>query len=449
MTPPTNIQRTKLCKRFIGMRGRMRTLEFFGSPGVRSTRLLIFLVTISSLLTPVRHAFTQDWIPTSAPTNHWRSIAASADGTKLLAVSGVGLIHASTNSGMTWNATSAPDKFWSNLASSADGTKLLALGRDYMFVTNGVDIYTIVTTSRIYTSSNSGANWMNVAGVPTNASWTSAASSADGVKLAASSTSSIYTSTNAGGTWILRGAPNKQWNSIASSADGTRLVAVAVKGGIFTSVDSGATWIPTSAPTDLWWWSVGSSADGVKLVAVASWNAPGTDGGPIYVSTDAGTNWVATSAPTNHWISVSSSADASTLVVVSEFTSPTAPVGVICISRDSGATWTLTNPPNANNSNWHCVAASADGDKLFAGLSYGGIHVSQALATPQLNLTVAGNNPTLSWIIPSMDFVLQETDDLTLANWTDVTTLPTVTNYQYQVAHSAPLGNRFFRLKGP
>ena len=162
---------------------------------------------------------------------------------------------------MTWNATSAPDKFWSNLASSADGSKLLALGSDYMFVTNGFDIYTIVTSSRIYTSSNSGANWTSAAGAPTNANWTSAASSADGVKLAACSTSSIYTSTNAGDTWILRGAPNKQWNSIACSADGTRLVAVAVKGGIHTSVDSGATWIPTGAPADLWWWSVASSGD--------------------------------------------------------------------------------------------------------------------------------------------------------------------------------------------
>src|SRR5688572_25198230 len=118
---------------------RRETLEIADLPVINLGRTLALWVMLLALLTP--RAFSQTWIRTSAPTNSWRSIAASADGIRLMAVSGgnlgVGLIYASTNSGITWNATSAPDKYWSTLASSADGTKLLALGSDYMFITNG------------------------------------------------------------------------------------------------------------------------------------------------------------------------------------------------------------------------------------------------------------------------------------------------------------------------
>ena len=315
----------------------------------------------------------------------------------------------------------------------------LAVGSDYRYITNGLDIYTIATASRVYTSTNSGTNWTQGSGTPTNVTWTAAASSADGNKLVVGATSgAIYTSTNAGGSWILRGSPIKQWNSIASSADGTRLVAVAVTGGIFTSVDSGATWIPTSAPSNLWWWDVASSADGDRLVAVAKYNSQATAGVPIFISVDAGTNWVMTGAPSNQWISVASSADASTLAAVE--------VGVICISRDSGAAWTMTNPPSGN-SYWNCVAASADGNRLFAGISFGGIHTSQTPAAPRLDITSAGANPVISWIIPSMEFGLQESPDLNSTNWTDVPMQPTVVNYQKQLILTPQSGNHFYRLK--
>src|SRR6185295_6744318 len=96
------------------------------------------------------------------------------------------------------------------------------------------------------------------------------------------------------------------------------------------------------------------------------------------------------------------SADATTLAAVVTF-----PGGLIGISRDSGATWTTTNPPSVN-SNWTCVAVSADGNKIFAGVSYGNIHTSQTPPTPRLEMNVAGGAATISWIIPSMKFGLQE-----------------------------------------
>lgn len=361
-----------------------------------------------------------------------RCIATSADGTKIVATgSGVGLIYASSNAGASWHATTAPLGFWQALASSADGTRLLAAGSALGNVTSGSGTGTAtgVTSTRIYTSTNSGASWTQASGTPTNVSWTCAASSADGRKLAvAAELGGIYVSTNAGATWHLSRAPNKRWNSISASLDGNRmvalaatggtfsqdmpakgqlytademnlapgdetnLVAVAVKGGIYISGDSGLTWTRTSAPQDLWWWSVACSEDGSKMVATTTITATNimesrtnpdgttsfafsqsiTGGGSIYVSTNAGASWEMTSAPNRHWVSLAASADGSTLVAAAKSVLPAAPSGLICVSRDGGVTWTTTNAPGAN---WNCVAVSADGNKIFAGMNSGGIKI--------------------------------------------------------------------------
>src|SRR5579859_6869614 len=74
-------------------------------------------------------AFAQTWVQTSAPQTNWVSLAASADGTKLVAVSGSsvnGSVYTSTNSGFTWTLqTNAPIVYWGSVASSADGNYLV------------------------------------------------------------------------------------------------------------------------------------------------------------------------------------------------------------------------------------------------------------------------------------------------------------------------------------
>jgi photosystem II stability/assembly factor-like uncharacterized protein len=97
------------------------------------------------LFTTINPAAAQIWTPTAAPTNYWHSIAASADGTKLVAVVYGGGIYTSTNSGSTWQPTVAPSGFpWQSVASADDGTKLVAVGfYDYP----------------IYLSTNSGLSW--------------------------------------------------------------------------------------------------------------------------------------------------------------------------------------------------------------------------------------------------------------------------------------------------
>ena len=152
----------------------------------------------------------------------WRSVASSADGSKLVAVFSQpngGRIYTSTNSGVTWSqATNAPGANWSAIASSADGNKLIA----------------VVFGGSIYTSTNSGNIW-TTNNLPANSSWYAAASSADGTKLiVAAQKGLIYTSTNSGANWVSNSVPGLSWQSVASSADGNKLVAAVHNGGIYT-----------------------------------------------------------------------------------------------------------------------------------------------------------------------------------------------------------------------
>jgi len=55
------------------------------------------------------------------PNVQWESVASSADGTKLVAVSAGGLICSSTNSGAAWQIDVATNYLWTGVASSADG----------------------------------------------------------------------------------------------------------------------------------------------------------------------------------------------------------------------------------------------------------------------------------------------------------------------------------------
>ncbi|HLM60797.1 MAG TPA: sialidase family protein [Pyrinomonadaceae bacterium] len=293
------------------------------------------------------HNFTipDQWTPRDS-NREWRSVASSADGTKLVAVAYLHQIQTSSDSGATWTPSETV-RGWEAVASSADGTKLVAA------VNNG----------RIYTSADSGATWTPRALVK---SWRAVASSADGTKLAAAAGNlgQIYTSTDSGVTWTPRES-DRAWSSIASSADGTKLVATEQGGRIYTSTDSGATWTPRESERN--WFGVASSADGAKLVAVVF-------NGQIYTSTDSGATWTPRESD-RIWNSVASSADGTKLVA--------APYnGHIYVSVDSGATWT----PRENTRHWDGVALSADGTKIVAGVQNGQLYT----ATTTTNIGTGG-----------------------------------------------------------
>ena len=289
------------------------------------------------------------WTPRDSIRN-WRSVASSADGSKLVAVeSGQGAggrIYTSTNYGVIWIPRES-NRIWSSVASSADGSKLVAT------VTNG----------QIYTSTNSGITWTPR---ETNRNWTSVASSDDGSKLVATVRPSgfIYTSNNSGVTWTQRYF-DTDWRSVASSSDGNKLVAAVNGGAIHTSSDSGVTWTTSNPFFNHDWNSVASSADGTKLVAAAS-------NEHIYTSTDSGQNWTECEE-IRVWISVASSADGSKLVAAANG-------GKIYTSTDSGILWTERELTRQ----WVSVASSADGNRLVALVGFnfdGGLIYTYATTT--------------------------------------------------------------------
>ncbi len=392
----------------------------------------ILLLAVATLLV-ADFAFGQTWTQTSAPAHEWTSIASSADGTKLVATAPAGgaftgSIYTSTNSGGTWTSNNVPGlQQWRSVASSADGVNLAAA----------------VAYGGIYISTNSGMAWTLCTNAP-NEYWYSIASSADGTKLVVAPEGDvsgnalpIYISADSGITWTATTAPSNNWTAVCSSADGTKLAASVFNGPIYTSTNSGVTWMSNSVPIN-YWRSVASSADGTKLVAATD---PGTF---IYTSTNSGATWQP------HFIngnfgSAASSADGVRLAVVAYGIS--GGVTHIYVSTNSGSTWIAQN--SAPNTDWQGIVSSADGQKLAAGIYGGGIYTSYSTPAPQMNITPSSGNLALSWTIPSTNFVLQQSSDLT--SWADVTNAPALnlTNLQNQVMLSPSNNSSFYRLKTP
>lgn len=249
---------------------------------------------------------------------------------------------------------------------------------------------------------------------------------------------SIYTSTDSGANWVARtNAPLKRWYSVASSADGTKLVAVTYDGHIYISADSGATWEPRGSST--FWSSVASSVDGSKLVALDSGSLFSSGG--IHTSTDSGTTWVQqTNAPAKIWRSVASSADGTKLVAVES-------AGGVYTSTDSGTNWTLRTGGYIGLPGWRAVASSADGNKLVAG-EYDSIYTSaggwftpaltpdttyhyRLVATNRAGIRFGANMTFTTTVTPSPDFRLVL--NIPLAEGTFLLTFTNVTGASFTV----------------
>jgi photosystem II stability/assembly factor-like uncharacterized protein len=121
--------------------------------------------------------------------------------------------------------------------------------------------------------------------------------------------------------------------------------------------------------------SVACSADGTKIVAAASGSTTSAyydSGGLVCVSTDLGATWQAATLPTNSWSGVASSADGTKMVAVAREGSTNANDMTLYTSLDTGASWTPHNAVPYSGpgyfTDWNCVASSADGTKLAAGI---------------------------------------------------------------------------------
>lgn len=393
----------------------------------------------------------QTWTKTFAPNNDWQCIASSADGSRLVAGQYPGPIYISTNSGTTWAPTIVSNEYWYSVASSADGTKLAAVAP------NNSGGY----AGGIYISTNAGCAWVSNRLSGLNMYWGSVASSADGNTLVVAapyaesiSPGAVFSSTNSGTTWV---SNNVYYvTGVAVSADGTKMVAVGSQ--VWRSTNSGVTWAPdVAAPAigslDSPSQCIACSADGNKLVlcvlpAVFPPYNPAQD--LIYVSTNFGDTWNPTSPPTNNWNFVASSADGNTLLAAPVYVH----AGAIWVSTNSGAAWSTNNSPLQD---WGALASSADGGKWIAAaaadvnddVNSGAIYNSQSIPSPWMTLTPADGNLMLSWLVPSTNFVLEQSSDL--INWLDVTNTPVLNlnNLLDEVVLSPTNNVGFYRLKTP
>ena len=171
-------------------------------------------------------------------------------------------------------------QMWRSIASSADGSKLVAAAYQDVATTQQVGVFT---------SNNYGVTWTRRS-TPAVTAYR-VASSADGIRLAmVERFGKIYTSNDSGVTWSA-GTFEGGFNSVASSADGSVLVAVQANGTnpatepaapagrtgkLLVSTNFGATW--TERATRNWWRGAAVSADGNRLVGAVNV-------GQIYVST--------------------------------------------------------------------------------------------------------------------------------------------------------------------
>ena len=376
-------------------------------------------------------AFAQTWTQTGASSNQWYSLASSADGFKLVAVANPGSIYTSADSGATWMLTSAPSNTWSSVASSADGSNLVAAGG-----------------GSVFTSVDSGVSWNSnsVPWIPASTNPVFVASSTDGSNLlAAAQKIGLFTSTNGGRTWTSNNVIAKlPWIFAASSADGTKLWAVSDSGpNIWVSTNSGRVWTSTTAFNSNWR-EVAPTADGNRLAGV-------NYGWGIYISTNSGMSWTKTSGPVingQNWQAVASSATGSNLVASAGALFGSYGPGPIYTSTNSGASWVSNSAPSKR---WASVASSADGSKLVAVANGGGIYTLQTTPSPKLNITLSRSDLTVSWVVPSTDFVLQHNMDLSTTIWTTLTNRPTLNPTTLQNEITLPLNsaNNFYRLANP
>lgn len=286
----------------------------------------------------------------AAPAVTWTSVAASGDGTKLLATAYDGQPYVSSNSGVTWtkrifNAPGVPSNIelgqrWSSTAMSADGSVIFATSRDSF-------------GGYLISSSDLGATWTIRDNTNSPGGWASIACSADGTKVVgARTTGTLFTSTNSGQTFTARLTDaTRTWSDVASSADGAKLIAAESGGGqIWTSTDSGATWTARPSAGSRSWTAVASSADGVRLAAVVS-------GGKLYVSADSGVTWTERLSDANRsWADVAMSADGTRQAAVISG-------GQVWLSSDSGVSWAVSAA--SASTTWNGVAYNRTGTGAF------------------------------------------------------------------------------------
>ena len=354
-----------------------------------------------------------------ATNRNWLCVASSADGTKLVAVVRNGQVYTSADSGVTWTPRlTDANRDWMSVASSADGTKLVA----------------VLDGGPIYASTNSGVTWT---ARESNRGWYSVASSVDGNRLVAAdagtalgSGGQIYTSTSLVPLMVaptLLGATNRVAEATGLSGTvatfsitatntcqpnvpviclppsgstfplGVTLVtcvAVDAFGGVnsATFLMSVVVAVPPvlMCPTNL----VVTAPPG-QCEASATFTATATDNvdpTPVVTCVPPSGSSFPVGRTTVHCTAVDASGHSSTC----SFTVSVSPASA---AGPAGEIWT----PHDSSRDWRCVASSADGTKLVAGIANGNGWGGRHRFTPRPTPGRLGHHAALAaWCLPSL-----------------------------------------------
>ena len=404
-------------------------------------RFILSGIVVSSVVF-VSAAHSQTWKQLNAPITNWVCVASSATGSNLFAAArgsadGVapGPIYRSDDAGATWTQSTAPITNWTSIACSGDGSVLIGSAESALFV-----------------STDSGATW--VERTPESI-WTSfvylyaVAASADGQVLVAANSiaaaynwaSQLFVSTNQGSDWTMTVA-SEFVQSVACSGNGRTALAGAIEssyvGSTYVSTNYGQVWTENYASASTWQ-RVACSADGGRQIAIGN--------GLLWLSLDGGATWQEPTNPDMVGDRASLAISASAEHMVLAFDANLG--GAIFASSNTGLTWSRTDAPITN---WTSVASSADASQLVAcshGWPNGGqIYMSRTLPRPTLSIVSRSRSMSLSWLVPSLNFVLQQNPDLSTTNWTDVTAKPSLnyTNLNYEVTVAHTVGAMFYKL---
>jgi len=229
----------------------------------------------------------------------WNAVATSGDGNTIYAVANAKAIQVTTNSAGSW-LTGNLSGNWNCVACSADGKKgIAAINGGNVYTSANYTSWTstgfgntlwvavaYAANGSLYAAANTNGSVYTSAivnGVSVAPKLTALVCSSDGSKLVAcASPGRIYTSMNSGTNWITNNVPTANWNCLAASADCTRLIAGVNGGQLYSSVNFGASWSAFTSSTSQAWSALASSADGSRLAAGVN-----TGSGGIYYSSAA------------------------------------------------------------------------------------------------------------------------------------------------------------------
>lgn len=256
--------------------------------------------------------------PTSTPTAYtasWNALAISSDGSTFIAAQYNGRVFISTNDGTSWTETQpAGDavKLWYGLAASADGSVLMAASGKSTAPAGG---------GRVYISVNGGTSWTETQpSGNVDRTWNDVAVSADGTRMVAinGGWGNVYYSSNGGSSWDdVAPSNDRSWKAITMSPDGQTLVLAdsdCVDDSVFISTNAGADWTQSHVSGnayECWYNGLAASDNGTHVII-------GTDGNRIYATENRGGTWYETQpagAVNKSWYAIASDSDGGQFVV--------------------------------------------------------------------------------------------------------------------------------------